>query len=58
LYSKYIAVYFDNPIKCFENLALDDEILKQLSRIIKSYVAYHLDIGELKSESFLAGKIE
>ena len=43
----------DNPLKSFENLALDDEIQKQLGRIIKSYVAYHLDIGELKSESFL-----
>ena len=43
----------DNPLKSFENLALDDEIQKQLSRIIKSYVLYHLDIGDLKSESFL-----
>ncbi len=43
----------DNPLKSFENLALDDEIQKRLGRIIKSYIAYHLDIGELKSESFL-----
>ncbi|MDF2654799.1 MAG: recO [Bacillota bacterium] len=43
----------DNPLKSFENLALDDEIQKQLGRIIRSYLAYHLDIGELKSESFL-----
>jgi DNA repair protein RecO (recombination protein O) len=43
----------DNPLKSFENLALDDEIQKKLSRIIKSYLSYHLDIGELKSESFL-----
>ena len=43
----------DNPLKSFGNLALDDEIQKQLSRIIRSYIAYHLDIGELKSESFL-----
>lgn len=43
----------DHPLKSFENLALDDDIQKQLGRIIKSYVAYHLDIGELKSESFL-----
>ncbi len=45
---------FDNPLKSFGNLALDEEIQKQLSKIIKSYIAYHLDIGELKSESFLA----
>lgn len=43
----------ENPLKSFENLALDDEIQRQLSRIIKNYAAYHLDIGELKSESFL-----
>lgn len=42
-----------NPLKSFENLALDDEIQKQLSKIIRSYAAYHLDIGKLKSESFL-----
>lgn len=47
----------DNPLKSFENLALDDEIQKQLSKIIKSYIAYHLDIGELKSESFLLSNI-
>lgn len=44
----------DNPLKSFENLALDDEIQKQLGKIIKSYIKYHLDIGELKSECFLA----
>jgi DNA repair protein RecO (recombination protein O) len=43
----------DNPLKSFENLALDDEVQKRLGIIIKSYIAYHLDIGELKSESFL-----
>lgn len=43
----------DNPLKSFANLALDDEIQKQLSKIIKSYISYHLDIGVLKSESFL-----
>jgi DNA repair protein RecO (recombination protein O) len=48
----------DNPIKSFENLALDDEIQKQLSRIVKSYIAYHLDIGELRSESFLTDGVK
>lgn len=43
----------DNSLKSFENLALDDEIQKQLHTIIKSYIAYHMDIGDLKSESFL-----
>lgn len=43
----------DNPLKSFENLALDDKMEKQLGKIIRSYLAYHLDVGELKSESFL-----
>jgi DNA repair protein RecO (recombination protein O) len=42
-----------NPLKSFENLALDDDIQKKLHTIIKSYIAYHMDIGDLKSESFL-----
>ncbi len=48
----------DNSLKSFENLALDDEILKQLNRIMKSYIAYHLDIGELRSEGFLTGGVD
>lgn len=47
---KYIM---DNPLKSFENLALDQDLLKQLKQMVRSYVAYHLDISELKSESFL-----
>ncbi|MDD2190625.1 MAG: DNA repair protein RecO [Eubacteriales bacterium] len=43
----------DNTLNSFENLALDDRIQQHLRRIIKSHIAYHLDIGELKSESFL-----
>lgn len=42
-----------SPLKSFENLALDREVSQQLSGLIKSYVQYHLDIGNLKSESFL-----
>lgn len=48
----------DTPLKSFKNLALDAELQKQLARIIKSYIAYHLDIGELKSESFLTVEID
>ncbi|HWQ77642.1 MAG TPA: DNA repair protein RecO [Anaerovoracaceae bacterium] len=47
----------DNPLKSFENLALDEEIQKRLGRIMKSYIAYHLDIGELKSEGFLTDDV-
>ena len=40
------------PLAAFEKLALDDEILKKLRAILKNYMAYHLDIGKLKSEDF------
>jgi DNA repair protein RecO (recombination protein O) len=42
-----------NPLKSFENLALNDETQKMLKVIIRNYIGYHLDIRELKSESFL-----
>jgi len=48
-----ILRYFQKePLASFEKLALDEEILKKLRAIIKSYMAYHLDIGKLKSEDF------
>ncbi|MEG1583648.1 MAG: DNA repair protein RecO [Anaerovorax sp.] len=47
---KYIL---ENPIKSFENLAIGETSLKILKEIMKSYVAYHLDISNLKSENFL-----
>lgn len=49
---KYIL---ENPIKSFENLAMGEESLKSLKEIMKSYIAYHLDISNLKSEVFLNG---
>lgn len=47
---KYFA---DHSLKNFENLALNEKVRKKLQAIIKAYAAYYLDIGELKSESFL-----
>ena len=47
---KYFA---DNSLKNFENLALQRDVQKQLQTIIRRYAAYYLDIGDLKSESFL-----
>lgn len=43
----------ESPLKSFEHLALDNEVLQRLSSLVKSYVEYHLDIGNLKSEGFL-----
>ena len=39
-----------------EHIALNEKILAKLRGMIKEYIAYHLDIKELKSEDFL--KIE
>lgn len=48
-----ILKYFQKePFGAFEKLALDEEILKKLRAILKSYMAYHLDVGKLKSEDF------
>ncbi|WP_027399331.1 DNA repair protein RecO [Anaerovorax odorimutans] len=43
-----------SSLKSFEKLGLDDEILQCLSVIVKKYIEYHLDIGNLKSEGFLS----
>ena len=37
----------------FGKIALDEGILKELRAILKSYLAYHLDVGKLKSEDFI-----
>lgn len=47
---KYFA---DHSLRNFEHLALDKGTCKRLQTMIKHYAAYYLDIGELKSESFL-----
>jgi DNA repair protein RecO (recombination protein O) len=49
-----ILRYFaDHSLKDLEGLALEEPIRKHLQKIIRQYAVYHLDIGELKSESFL-----
>lgn len=49
-----ILRYFaDHSLKDLEGLALDESLRERLHTIIKKYAAYHLDIGELKSEGFL-----
>ena len=48
-----ILRYFQKePMSTFGKIALDAEILKKLQAIIKRYMAYHLDVGKLKSEDF------
>lgn len=48
-----ISYILDHPIACFEKLALDESSLTKLQQILKSYISYHFDIEELKSEAFL-----
>ncbi|NLT47577.1 MAG: DNA repair protein RecO [Clostridiales bacterium] len=38
------------PLSQLENLALDDDTLKWIKEVLKSYIEYHLDISCLKSE--------
>lgn len=49
---KYIK---NNPLSAMAKLALGEDVLAPLAEIIKKYAEYHLDIGKLKSENFLAG---
>ena len=50
---KILKYILQHPLRNLENLAIDDILLTQLKSIIKSYISVHLDINELKSESFL-----
>ncbi len=48
-----ILKYFrNNDFSTFEKIALDEAVLRELKIILKEYMAYHLDIGKLKSEEF------
>lgn len=48
---KYIA---STPLKKIGNLYLDPASLEAISELIKQYMAYHMDIRDLKSEAFLS----
>jgi len=49
-----LKYFFKHSLKSLEKIALEEAVLKELQTIIRSYAAYHLDIGELKSEGFLS----
>lgn len=46
-----------NPLKSFEKIALEDNVAGQLQMILKNYISFHFDVGELKSESIFSEKI-
>lgn len=49
-----ILKYFQkNSLTAFSHLVLEEKKLAALQRIMRRYFAYHLDVGELKSEAFL-----
>lgn len=48
-----LRYFLNNSLSSFEKLALDPPIEKLLRVLIKDYVNYHLDLGQLKSEGFL-----
>lgn len=49
-----IMKYFkDKPLRSLEKLALPKDISEKLQIFLKSYMSFHLDINNLKSESFL-----
>lgn len=41
------------PLRAFEKIVLDKHVAKELQKIIRHYISYHLDIGSLKSDSML-----
>ena len=51
---KYIA---GNPLKKMGNLYLDTTSLEVISELINQYIAYHMDIHDLKSEEFLSTSV-
>jgi len=40
-------------MKTFSNLAFSNETAEYLNRILRSYILYHLDIADMKSESYI-----
>ncbi len=52
-----LKYFIKKPLSEFKNLALQKPILDQIEEIIKKYISYHLDVGRLKSESFIEGSI-
>ncbi|MGN1142954.1 MAG: DNA repair protein RecO [Anaerovoracaceae bacterium] len=50
-----ILKYFQkHPLSDFRRLALEEKTLEKLQHILRQYLAYHLDVKELKSEFFFS----
>lgn len=45
-----VKYYARNPMRKFAGVALSDDIADRLQKILKAYLDYHFDLGDLKSE--------
>ncbi len=48
-----IKYFQNNPLGNLKNVALNSNTEKILKELVRNYIRYHLDLGELKSENFL-----
>ncbi|MEG0291269.1 MAG: DNA repair protein RecO [Anaerovoracaceae bacterium] len=48
-----LEFFIKNPLSSLKKLTLEDSSLLEIRAIIKEYMMYHLDVYNLKSESFL-----
>ena len=48
-----VKYYARNPMQKFAGVALSDEVADKLQRLLKAYIDYHFDLGDLKSEALL-----
>ena len=51
---KVINYFAKNPLRSFSGIALSDDVSAKLMRILKEYMAYHFDLGKLKSEGLFS----
>lgn len=50
-----VSFFVKNPMRNFSKIALDEGIARKLQAIVRDYMAYHLDISQLKSDGVLEG---
>jgi DNA repair protein RecO (recombination protein O) len=50
---KTIGYFYDNPISEFTRVALLDDVARQMKKMIREYIRFHLGVDRLKSESML-----
>jgi len=49
-----LRYFLDEPLGSLEKVALNSKMLGSIKQLLKGYMAYHLDISDLKSEGFLS----